>query len=95
MGAPKGRKPPNAGKGRPKGSPNKIAACMKEEVLRVYNELQSIEGCQFSDWAQKNKDQFYILFIRDLLPKQLAVAGENGGPIKLLMEIVKNESDKV
>lgn len=90
-GPPKGVS--NNPAGKPKGTPDKFTGCVKAEFWRVYEEMQKIETCTFSDWAQKNKDAFYTLFMRDFIPKQVAVGGEGGGSIKVIMEIVKRASD--
>jgi hypothetical protein len=36
------RKPPNAGKGRPKGSKNKVSANVKEGIMQAYEELGGV-----------------------------------------------------
>ena len=68
-------KPPNAGKGRPKGSANKLTVAFKQAVLNVYNGLGGDEAMQ--KWASANKTDFYKIAAR-LIPHEVIGAGENG-----------------
>jgi hypothetical protein len=66
---------------------------MKEKLWEVAERMEETEGCDLYTWAQNNKSEFWLMLMRDLTPRQTTVAGEGGGPIKLIMEIVKRESD--
>jgi hypothetical protein len=37
------RKPPNAGKGRPKGAKNKVTLALKDGILEAYNKAGGVE----------------------------------------------------
>lgn len=61
------RKPPNAGKGRPKGSVNKTTKAFKEAVLKVYQDIGGDEF--FAEWAKENPTEFYKICSR-LIPQE-------------------------
>jgi hypothetical protein len=77
-------KPPAAGRGRPKGSPNKTTAIMKDAITAVYSDLQaSVENADnanahFLLWAKANATEFYKLASK-LIPLQ--VAGDPDHPL--------------
>lgn len=85
----------NAGKGRPKGSPNKTTALLKDAILKAaelagnrvgkdglvsYLEAQAIE----------NPGPFMAL-LGKVLPMQ--VTGEDGGPVPVLFKTVYEQRD--
>src|SRR5205085_11034517 len=78
------RKPPNAGKGRKKGVPNKTTAIMKDAITAVYADLQeSVEdvdnaNAHFLQWAKDNATEFYKLASK-LIPIQLS--GDPNAPL--------------
>ncbi len=77
MGAKKGTIPPNAGKGRVKGVPNKINRDVREMVLMA---LSSLGGHKYLiDKAESHPAAFMALLSR-ILPMQ--VTGADGGDIK-------------
>lgn len=78
MAAPKGTRPPNAGKGRPKGSTNKATAEVKDVLRKVHADMGG-EKAMLS-WAASNPTEFYKLWIK-MLPTELS--GLDGGPIVL------------
>lgn len=73
--APK-RKPPNAGKGRPKGVPNKSTAKVKEALALAFEGVGGVVALK--GWAQDNPTEFYKLWAK-LLPTE--VSGPDGEPI--------------
>jgi hypothetical protein len=82
MGARKGCKPPpNAGKGRVKGVPNKVTGALKDMVL------QALAGAGGVDYLQKQATEnptAFLTLVGKVLPLQ--VSGEGGGPVKLIVE---------
>ena len=50
-----------------KGSPNKIGAQVKENVVAVFNRLGGT--AEMANWAQRHKTEFYRLYAR-LLPTE-------------------------
>ena len=74
---PKGVRPPNAGKGRPKGSVNKTTKSAREAFQLAYDTLQA-PGTSLAEWAMANTTEFYKLYAR-LIPVEHV--GTEGGPI--------------
>lgn len=59
-----------ASPGRPKGSPNKVTASIKEVYEKVFHELQLTEKHALLGWAKNNQTDFYRL-IMHLIPKAI------------------------
>ena len=77
MPAAKGTRPPNAGKGRPKGVPNKVTTSAREAYQRAFEGLGGVES--LIAWGLENRSQFYTIHAR-LIPVEHV--GEGGaGPI--------------
>jgi len=73
------RKPPAAGKGRPKGALNKTTQIAKDAIALAAEALGGTK--RLSAWAKedpKNEAAFWTTIYPKLLPLQLAGAGENG-----------------
>lgn len=78
--------PPNAGKGRKKGVPNKTTVVMKEAIMQVYADLQADTGKQhghFKSWAEKNPTEFYKIAAK-LIPISIG-GGDDGAPIAITL----------
>jgi len=96
----RGRKMPpelvaNAGKGRAKGSKNKISKNVKEAYEQCYEAIGGDEA--FAAWARqsKNKTAFYQLHSK-LLPKTTEHTGADGGPIEHTHDVtVAMDTDKL
>jgi hypothetical protein len=73
MAAVKGTRPPNAGKGRPKGVPNKLTTELKDMILTALANAGGVE--YLKEQADKNPHAFLTL-VGKVLPLQ--VTGENG-----------------
>jgi hypothetical protein len=73
------RRPPNAGKGRPKGSPNKITADLKRAILEAAEAAGEEGGTvgYLTMQAMANPASFLAL-LGKVLPTTLAGSGENG-----------------
>ena len=77
-----------AGMGRPKGSPNKVHASMKQAIADAFDKLGGTD--RMVQWAMedpKHLTEFYKLAAR-LIPVETNVSGANGGPIQTVLEIV-------
>ena len=70
-------KPPNAGKGRPKGIPNKTTALLKDAILKAAEAAGGDEGMvgYLTQQAQDNPGPFMAL-LGKVLPMQIAGDGE-------------------
>jgi hypothetical protein len=75
MAAPKGFRPPAAGKGRVKGTPNKITIEVKALILNAAAQLQKGEN-NLTAWAEANPTQFYCQVLPKIIPKDLQVSGD-------------------
>jgi hypothetical protein len=81
------RKPPAAGKGRPKGATNKLTRAFKEAVLNVYNGLGGDPA--MLEWARKNPTEFYKIAAR-LIPHEVVGSGKDGEHVlKIIHEQIK------
>jgi hypothetical protein len=70
------RRPPNAGKGRVKGSKNKTTVAVKEALTAAFEGIGGVKRLQ--TWAEENTTEFYKLWGR-LIPTE--VSGPDGGAI--------------
>jgi hypothetical protein len=69
-------KPPAAGRGRPKGSPNKVQAAVKEMVIQALDEAG---GVQYLVTQSRDNPTAFLTLVGKVLPLQ--VSGEDGGAI--------------
>lgn len=70
------RKPPNAGKGRPKGSLNKTTAAAKTIISEVANRLGGAD--RMLEWAKESPDNekvFWASIYPRLLPLEVNASG--------------------
>jgi hypothetical protein len=70
-----GRKPPNAGKGRPKGTPNKITGELKEMILGA---LDQAGGMEYLAAKAESHPQAFMALIGRVLPMTIATDGDTG-----------------
>lgn len=73
------RRPPNAGKGRKKGVPNKTTRVAKEAIALAAEELGGVD--RLVEWARedpKNEQTFWGTIYPKLLPHQIEGAGPDG-----------------
>ena len=84
------KKPPAAGKGRPKGSLNKVTAELKDMILGA---LEDAGGQKYlSDRAQDPRTaSAFLTLVGKALPLTIKGPGENGAHVfeKIVREIVK------
>jgi len=71
----KGVRPPNAPRGRRKGSQNRTTRAAKELLTACFEEIGGLPA--FATWARKNRGAFYGLWVK-LLP---AEAPKSGAPL--------------
>ena len=67
MPAPKGSRPPNAGKGRPKGAANKVTRTLREMILGALDDAGG--QAYLAEQARENPMAFIALLGR-LLPRE-------------------------
>lgn len=79
------RKPPNAGKGRPKGSPNKLTKSAREAFQLAFAVLnRSGSKNTLAKWAAANPTEFYKLYARLIPVEHVGEGGE--GPIATVVK---------
>lgn len=92
------RKPPAAGKGRPKGSVNKTTAILKEAILAAAastgsdgNGKDGLMG--YCGFLARSEPKSFAQLLGKVLPLQLT--GEDGGPVRAVtrVELVALASD--
>lgn len=71
-------KPPAAGKGRPKGTPNKTTAQLKDMILQALGNVGGVAYLEERANDPKTASAFLTL-VGKVLPMQ--VTGEGGGPV--------------
>lgn len=82
----------NKGRGRPKGSPNRITASAKEAIAQAAEGLGGTN--RLISWAQEdpaNERAFWATIYPKLLPLQ--VSGEDGGPIQAVIRWQNEKSN--
>lgn len=86
------RKPPAAGKGRVKGTPNKVTGEVKAMILAA------LEGAGGTDYLIERANDpktasAFLTLVGKVLPLQ--VTGENGGPVQVArIELVPMHADR-
>jgi len=76
----------NRGKGRPRGSPNKITSAAKEAFQAAFDGLGGVEA--LADWARENTTEFYKLYAR-LIPVEQRLADSDGEALQISVEFVR------
>jgi hypothetical protein len=61
------------GRGRPKGTPNKIGALVKQNIIAVFEGIGGTKSMM--TWARRNRTEFYKLYAR-LVPTQVMATVE-------------------
>jgi hypothetical protein len=64
------------GGGRAIGTPNKVSAQAKDNIVEVFVKLGGVPA--MVTWAKKNKDTFYTKLYARLIPKDLSVSADAG-----------------
>ena len=65
--------------GRQKGTPNKVNATVKDNVLAVFNRLGGTS--QMAIWATENQTEFYRLYSK-LIPSEVNQKTEQTGEVQ-------------
>lgn len=73
-------KPPNAGKGRVKGVPNKTTVAAKEALALAFEGVGGVPA--LIDWARANQTEFYKLWSK-LLPIKAELGGPDGERLRI------------
>ena len=82
-----GRLPPNAGKGRPKGSQNKITSEVKQMILEA---LEGVGGVEYLMEQAKEKPAAFLTLLGKVMPLQVAGSGDEG---QFVHEIIRRVVD--
>ena len=83
MAARKGTRPPNAGKGRPKGIPNKVTTELKEMILAA---LDGAGGIEYLKARAVDTPGPFLALVGKILPLQ--VTGEDGKSLPVAVSFV-------
>ncbi len=75
MAAAKGTRPPNAGKGRKKGSQNKVTRVFRQGVLDAFEAMGGTDA--LTKWGKENQTEFYKIAAR-LIPTEVVGPGADG-----------------
>ena len=83
-------KPPNAGKGRVKGVPNRSTTALKEAILQAAEktgaDMQGKGGLTgYLTFLAKDEPKSFAMLLGKVLPMQ--VTGADGGPVEAVTEI--------
>ena len=83
MAAPKGTRPPNAGKGRPAGVPNKLTGELKDMILSA---LAGAGGIDYLKARAVDTPGPFLALVGKILPLQ--VTGEDGKSVPVAVTFV-------
>ena len=78
------------GAGRTKGTPNKLSATVKQNVINVFERLGGED--HMTMWAAENPNQFYNIYAK-LMPTQSELGTIDGqdSPINVTLKFIKPE----
>ena len=79
MAAPKGTRPPAAGRGRPKGSTNKISADVKAMILAA---LDGAGGVEYLTRQAEKSPAAFMTLLGKVLPMQ--ISGQDNEPLTVV-----------
>lgn len=83
----------NRGRGRPKGSPNKVTANAKEAIEKAFEGLGGVDALMA--WAKGNQDSFYGTVWPKILPLQVKHSGDRENPVvsEIIIRGVRADAD--
>jgi hypothetical protein len=81
------RKPPAAGKGRPKGAVNKLTKTIREAVEISFAQ---VGGADYLAQMAVEQPVAYMTLLGKIIPQQVEMSGKDGAAIQL--EQVKNDA---
>lgn len=84
-GKPAGRKPPNAGKGRPKGSKNLVTKSIKEAIEAAFDQVGG--AAYLAKQAEGNPTAFMGL-IGKIIPQQVQAAVSGSLELKRIERVI-------
>lgn len=87
MAAPKGQRPPNAGKGRKRGTANKLTRDIKAAIENAFVE---VGGEKYLVRVAKRQPAVFCKLLGQVLPKE--ITGLGGGPIPVAVVNVHRSS---
>ena len=79
MAAAKGTRPPNAGKGRKKGTPNKVTGELKEMILAALEQANPDGGVAYLKARANDSPAAFLTLVGKVLPLQ--VQGDPDKPL--------------
>jgi hypothetical protein len=85
MGARKGTKPPNAGKGRKKGTPNKVTGELKEMILQA---LANQGGVAYLEAQATQSPTAFLALVGKVLPLNANLQHETGPTLAGLLTAI-------
>lgn len=88
------RTPPNAGKGRVKGVPNKTTALLKDAILQAAEQAGGKDGMiGYLKTQAIDNPQSFLPLLGKVLPLQ--VTGPDGGAVKHVFELSDEALEKI
>jgi hypothetical protein len=85
-------KPPNAGKGRPRGIPNKTTMAVRDALTEAFDRLGGVDS--LVHWGKANPDLFYPLWAK-LLPKEMVATVDGNVVLRVATMIGQSPEDSL
>ena len=75
-------KPPSAGRGRPKGAPNKVTKTLREAIEASFD---NVGGVDYLSRMAEEEPKAYLALLGKILPAHMSIKAETG-PIELVIK---------